>query len=165
MCKTMKKTNAARILDRFKINYELIEYMVDADDLSAVHVAETAGLPIENVYKTLVLRGDKSGIFVCIVPGEKEIDLKKAAKVSLNKKAEMIKMSELEPLTGYIRGGCSPLGMKKNYPIYIDQSAGNKDFIYISAGVRGMQIKIAPSDLVFVTKAIISDLIESENNH
>ncbi len=159
----MKKTNAARILDRIKINYELVEYKVDADDLSAVHVAETAGLPIEQVYKTLVLRGDKNGIFVCIVPGGMEIDLKKAAKASQNKRAEMIKMNDLEPLTGYIRGGCSPLGMKKNYPIYIDRSGLDKPFIYISAGVRGMQIKIASDDLVFVTKAMISDLMEEEN--
>ncbi len=151
-------------LDRNGINYELIEYKVDIDDLSAVHVAESAGIPIENVYKTLVLQGDKNGVFVCIVPGGKGIDLKKAAAVSDNKKASMIKMTDLEPLTGYIRGGCSPLGMKKNYPIYIDQSAFMKPFIYISAGIRGMQIRIAPDDLVFVTKAITSDLI-NESNH
>src|ERR1035437_8994234 len=125
----MKKTNAARILDRLKINYELIEYEVDENDLSAVHVAETAGIPIEKVYKTLVLQGDKNGIFVCIVPGSKEIDLKKVAAASLNKKTAMIKMVDLEPLTGYIRGGCSPLGMKKNYPVFIDQSAFNQPFI------------------------------------
>jgi Cys-tRNA(Pro)/Cys-tRNA(Cys) deacylase len=159
----MKKTNAARILDRLKIKYELIEYKVDEDDLSAVHVAESAGLPTEKVYKTLVLRGDKNGISVCIVPGGKEIDLKKAAAVSSNKKAGMIKMNELEPLTGYIRGGCSPIGMKKNYPVYIDQSAMNQPFIYISAGIRGMQIKINPADLVFVIKAFIADLVEEEN--
>lgn len=160
----MKKTNAVRILDRFNVNYELVEYKVDEDDLSAVHVAESAGAPVEQVYKTLVLRGDKSGIFVCVVPGGMELDLKKAAKASQNKWAEMIKMNELEPLTGYIRGGCSPLGMKKNYPIYIDQSALDKPFIYISAGVRGMQIKIDPADLVIVTKAFIPDLIEGEND-
>jgi Cys-tRNA(Pro)/Cys-tRNA(Cys) deacylase len=154
----MKKTNAARILDRFKTKYDLIEYEVDETDLSAVHVAESAGLPVESVYKTLVLRGDKNGVFVCIVPGGNEIDLKKAAAASANKKAGMIKMSELEPLTGYIRGGCSPLGMKKNYPTFIDQSALNKPFINISAGIRGMQIKIAPGDLALLTKAIISDL-------
>jgi Cys-tRNA(Pro)/Cys-tRNA(Cys) deacylase len=161
----MKKTNAARILDRLKVNYELIEYEVDENDLSAVHVAETAGVPIERIYKTLVLQGDKNGIFVCIVPGGKEIDLKKAAFISLNKKAAMIKMNDLEPLTGYIRGGCSPLGMKKNYPIFIDQSAFNQSFIYISAGIRGMQIKIAPLDLVSATKAIKADLVEEESNN
>jgi len=155
----MKKTNAARVLDRLKINYELIEYEVDENDLSAVHVAETAGIPVEKVYKTLVLQGDKNGIFVCIVPGGKEIDLKKAALASLNKKAAMIKMNDLEPLTGYIRGGCSPLGMKKNYPVYIDKSALNQPFIFISAGIRGMQIRIAPDDLISASKAVRADII------
>lgn len=158
----MKKTNAARILDRLKIKYELIEYEVDENDLSAIHVAESAGLPIEKVYKTLVLQGDKNGIFVCIIPGGKEIDLKKTASASLNKKAAMIKMNDLEPLTGYIRGGCSPLGMKKNYPVYIDQSAFNQPFIFISAGIRIMQIKIALGDLISATKALTADLVEDD---
>jgi Cys-tRNA(Pro)/Cys-tRNA(Cys) deacylase len=144
----MKKTNAARMLDRLKIPYELIEYVVDEADLSAVHLAETAGIPIELVYKTLVLEGDKNGYFVCIVPGGEEIDLKKAAVASGNKKAAMIKMKDLEPLTGYIRGGCSPLGMKKAFPVYMDETALNQPRIYISAGVRGMQIKLAPNDLL-----------------
>jgi Cys-tRNA(Pro)/Cys-tRNA(Cys) deacylase len=156
----MKKTNAIRILDSFKINYELIKYEVDEDDLSAIHVAESAGVRIEKVYKTLVLQGDKNGIFVCAVPGEKEIDLKKAANASSNKKAWMIKMNDLEPLTGYIRGGCSPLGMKRNYPVYIDQSVNNQPFIYISAGIRGMQIKITPADLIRVTRAVAAKLID-----
>ena len=125
---------------------------------------KSAGVPIERIYKTLVLQGDKNGIFVCIVPGGKEIDLKKAAIISLNKKAAMIKMNDLEPLTGYIRGGCSPLGMKKNYPVYIDQSALNQTFIFISAGIRGMQIKITPEDLILATKAIKADLIEEESD-
>lgn len=161
--KKMKKTSAARILDRFKINYELIEYKVDADDLSAVHVAKSAGLPIEKVYKTLVLNGDKKGIFVCIVPGGNELDLKKAANASHNKKAALIRMDDLEILTGYIRGGCSPIGMKKNYPIYIDESALNQMFIYISAGVRGIQIKISPIDLISLTKSFTADLVEKIN--
>jgi Cys-tRNA(Pro)/Cys-tRNA(Cys) deacylase len=159
----MKKTNAARILDRLNIKYELIEYEVDEADLSAVHVAESAGIPIEKVFKTLVLQGDRNGIFVCIIPGEKEIDLKKAAFASSNKKAVMIRMIDLEPLTGYIRGGCSPLGMKRNYPVYIDQSANNQPFIYISAGIRGMQIKIAPSDLIFAVKAATAKLFDDAN--
>jgi len=149
----MKKTNAARILDRLKINYELIEYEVDESDLSAVHLAATAGVPIEKVFKTLVLEGDKNGHFVCIVQGGDEIDLKKAALASANKKVAMIPMKDLEPLTGYIRGGCSPLGMKKNFPVYIDNSAFDQPMIYISAGVRGMQIKLAPADLVIACKA------------
>jgi Cys-tRNA(Pro)/Cys-tRNA(Cys) deacylase len=143
-----KKTNAARILDRLKINYDLVEYAVDESDLSAVHLAETAGIPINQVFKTLVLEGDKNGNFVCIIPGGEEIDLKKAAIASSNKKVAMIKMKDLEPLTGYIRGGCSPLGMKKNFPVYIDESAFNQCFIYISAGIRGMQIRLSPDDLV-----------------
>lgn len=156
----MKKTNAARILDRLKIKYDLVEYDVDPEDLSAAHLAETSGLPLEQVYKTLVLQGDRNGIFVCVIPGGKEIDLKKAAAVSFNKKAAMIKMKELEPLTGYIRGGCSPLGMKKNYPIFIDISASLNSFIYISAGMRGLQIKINPDDLMFAVNAAKADLTE-----
>lgn len=144
----MKKTNAARMLDRLKIPYELIEYVVDESDLSAVHLAEVAGIPITMVFKTLVLEGDKNGYFVCIIPGGEEIDLKKAAVASGNKKAAMIKMKDIEPLTGYIRGGCSPLGMKKAFPVYMDKTAFNQPLIYISAGVRGMQIKLAPNDLL-----------------
>jgi Cys-tRNA(Pro)/Cys-tRNA(Cys) deacylase len=156
----MKKTNAARILDRLKISYNLVEYTVDPEDLSAVHLAETSGLPIDQVYKTLLLQGDRTGIFVCVIPGGLEIDLKKAAAVSGNKKAAMIKMKDLEALTGYIRGGCSPLGMKKNYPLYIDSSAFDKSFIYISAGMRGLQIEISPEDLISATKAARADLTE-----
>ena len=113
------KTNAARLLDRAKIPYELVPYEVDENNLAATHVAEQLGENIEQVFKTLVLRGDKHGIFVCVIPGGKEVDLKKAAKISGNKSAEMIAMKELLPTTGYIRGGCSPIGMKKNYPVYI----------------------------------------------
>ena len=155
----MKKTNAARILDRLKINYELIEYEVDESDLSAVHLAETAGIPIETVFKTLVLEGDKNGNFICIIPGGEEIDLKKAAIASANKKVALIKVKDLEPLTGYIRGGCSPLGMKKYFPVYIDESAFNQKFIYISAGVRGMQIKLSPSGLEMASNAIRAVII------
>jgi Cys-tRNA(Pro)/Cys-tRNA(Cys) deacylase len=158
----MKKTNAARILDRLKIKYDLVEYDVDPNDLSALHLAEIADLPLEQVYKTLVLQGDRNGIFVCVIPGSKEIDLKKAAVVSFNKKAAMIKMKDLEPLTGYIRGGCSPLGMKKNYPIFIDISAFPNSFIYISAGMRGLQIKINPNDLMSAANASKADLTEDE---
>jgi len=159
----MKKTNAARILDRLKISYELIEYEVDESDLSAVHVAATAGIQIDQVYKTLVLEGDKTGHFVCIVQGGDEIDLKKAALASSNKKVAMIPMKDIEPLTGYIRGGCSPLGMKKNFPVYIDTSAFEQPVIFISAGIRGMQIKLAPADLVTACKAKRA-IITAENS-
>ena len=149
----MKKTNAARILDRLKIHYELIEYVVDESDLSAIHLAETAGIPIIQVYKTLVLEGDKNGYIVCIIPGGEEIDLKKAAIASSNKKVAMLKLKELEPLTGYIRGGCSPLGMKKPFPVFIDESAFDHALIYISAGVRGLQLRLSPTGLLIACNA------------
>lgn len=154
-----QKTNAARILDQKKINYELISYTVDENDLSAVHVAELLNEPIEQVFKTILLKGDKSGVFVCVIPGEAEVDLKKASKVTANKKAETIPMKELLPLTGYIRGGCSPIGMKKNYPVYIHTSALDHSRIYISAGLRGLQLKLDPEDLIKTVNATIADLI------
>lgn len=152
------KTNAARLLDRDKIHYELVPYEVDENDLSCVHVAATLGEDIEQVFKTLVMHGDKSGYFVCVVPGEHEIDLKLAAKVSGNKKCDLIPMKELLPLTGYIRGGCSPIGMKKHFPTFIHQTCQNFDAIFISAGIRGLQIKIAPADLVKVSQAKVCEL-------
>ncbi len=158
----MKKTNAVRIRDRLKIGYELIEYEVDESDLSAVHLAETAGVPIEKVFKTLVLEGDKNGNFVCIIPGDEEIDLKKAAVASANKKVALIHMKDLEPLTGYIRGGCSPLGMKKNFPVYIDDAAFNQDVIHISAGIRGLQIKLTPADLMLACKATKAKITQED---
>lgn len=154
----MNKTNAARILDRAGINYSLTEYEVDESDLSAMHIAAQLGQDIGQVFKTLVLRGDKTGLFVCVIPGADEVDLKKAAKVSGNKSAEMIHVKELQPLTGYIRGGCSPIGMKKNYPTYLDEQCILYDEIYISAGIRGMQIKLSPNDLQKVTGCQICEL-------
>lgn len=148
MAKKIEKTNAARLLDRAGIAYELIPYEVDENDLAATHVAESLGEPIERVYKTLILRGDRNGHFVCVVQGDKEVDLKAAAKVSGNKSADLIPMKELLPTTGYIRGGCSPIGMKRRFPTFIDSSCEAFDYIYISAGVRGLQIRIAPGDLV-----------------
>ena len=153
------KTNAARLLDRAKIPYELVPYEVDENNLAATHVAEQLGENIEQVFKTLVLRGDKHGIFVCVIPGDKEVDLKKAAKISGNKSAEMIAMKELLPTTGYIRGGCSPIGMKKNYPVYIHESCLSHDTIYISAGQRGLQIKIASGALIEFVSAEVGDLV------
>ncbi len=121
---------------------------MDENDLAATHVAESLGEPIERVYKTLVLRGDRNGHFVCVVQGDREVDLKAAAKASGNKSADLIPMKELLPTTGYIRGGCSPIGMKRRFPTFIDSSCEAFDYIYISAGVRGLQLRIAPSDLV-----------------
>ncbi len=154
-----EKTNAARILDRLKIKYELVEYTVDPDNLAADHVAEELGEPIEQVFKTLVLRGDKTGIIVCVVAGNREVDLKKAAKVSGNKKVEMIAMKELLPLTGYIRGGCTSIGMKKHYPTFISEDAQNFPFIYVSAGKRGLQLKLSPLDLAKAADASFADIV------
>ena len=144
----INKTNAARLLDKAKIAYELIPYEVDENDLSAIHVADSLGENIEQVFKTLVLHGDKNGHFVCVIPGEHEVDLKLAAKASGNKKCDLIPMKELLPLTGYIRGGCTPIGMKKPFPTYIHESCLNYPYIYISAGQRGRQLKLDPNDLI-----------------
>lgn len=154
----IEKTNAARLLDRAKIKYELIPYQVDENDLAAGHVAEQLGEDIETVFKTLVLVGDKSGYVVCVVPGNHEVDLKLAAKASGNKWVEMIPMKELLGVTGYIRGGCSPIGMKKRFPTYIHQSCMEHDVIYISAGVRGLQIRIAPQDLIPFVGAEVGEI-------
>ena len=159
MTKKIDKTNAARLLDRAKIAYELVPYTVDEDNLAATHVAEELGEDIATVFKTLVLRGDRAGLFVCVIPGDKEVDLKTAARVSGNKKADLIAMKELLPTTGYIRGGCSPIGMKKPLPTYIHTSSLEHERIYISAGVRGLQIAIAPSDLISYVGATVADLI------
>lgn len=144
----IEKTNAARLLDRAKIAYELIPYQVDEEHLSATHVAEQLGEDIASVFKTLVLKGDRTGFFVCVVPGNHEVDLKAAARVSGNKKADLIPVKELLPTTGYIRGGCSPIGMKKPFPTFFHTSVTQHPAIYISAGVRGLQIRIAPQDLI-----------------
>lgn len=151
----MAKTNAARLLDTKRIAYELVEYEVDENDLSATTVANKLGQCIEQVFKTLVLRGDKTGVFVCVIPGGDELDLKLAAKISGNKSAAMIAVKEILELTGYIRGGCSPLGMKKRYPTFIQNSCLNFDYIYVSAGVRGTQIKISPKDLISASGATV----------
>lgn len=153
------KTNAARLLDQKKIKYQLIPYEVDEQHLDVKHVADSLNEPIEQVFKTLVLKGDKSGYFVCVVPGDYEVDLKKAAKVSSNKNCELIPMKDLLSTTGYIRGGCSPIGMKKQFPTYLHQTAMDFPYIYISAGVRGLQIQMAPTDLISVSNATPSDII------
>ena len=156
----MKKTNAARLLDAQSINYELAEYEVDENDLSATTLARKLGQDVEQIFKTLVLRGDKTGVFVCVIPGNAEVDLKKAAKVSGNKNCAMVQQKELLGLTGYIRGGCSPLGMKKPYPIYIHETCQLFDQIYISAGQRGLQFKLNPDDLIRMTGAEVCDVAE-----
>lgn len=143
-----QKTNAARLLEQAGIAFELIPYQVDESDLAASHIAEQLHEPLEMVFKTLVLRGDRSGLFVCVMPGDMEVDLKVAARISGNKSAAMIHLKELLPETGYIRGGCSPVGMKKPLPTFFHESALLYDYIYVSAGVRGLQFKINPEDLM-----------------
>lgn len=157
----IQKTNAARLLDKAKIAYELVPYEVDENDLAAQHVADQLGEDIRQVFKTLVLRGDKTGHFVCVVPGNEEVDLKKAAKISGNKSADLIAMKELLPTTGYIRGGCSPIGMKKPFPTYFHKSALDFDVIYVSAGQRGLQLKMNPNDLVGYVRAEVGDIISA----
>lgn len=149
-----EKTNAARLLDKAGIKYDLIPYHVDEEHLSAADVAEQLGEDVSLVFKTIVLRGDRNGYFVCVVCGDSEIDLKVAARISGNKKAELIHVKELLPLTGYIRGGCSPIGMKKPFPTFYQASILDHPFVYVSAGVRGLQLKISPKDLIAYTSGI-----------
>lgn len=158
MSKKVKKTNAARILDELGIEYETKTYTVDESDLSAVHVAQVSGLNIEMIFKTLVARGDKTGIIMAVIGGGDELDLKALAKASGNKSVEMIALKELLPLTGYVRGGCSPLGAKKNYPVYLDSRALTLEKISISAGLRGMQLVLSPHDLVKAVNATVADI-------
>ena len=160
MKEKVNKTNVARLLDKAKVKYELIPYEVDENDLSAVHVAESLGEDIEQVFKPLVLHGEKSGYFVCIIPGEHEVNLKMAAKVSGNKKCDLIPMKDLLPLTGYIRGGCSPIGMKKHFPTFIHESCMDYPYIFVSAGVRGLQVKLSPQDLIRESRASVCCLFE-----
>jgi len=159
MASKIQKTNVARLLDSHHVSYELIPYEVDESDLSAVHVATLLNEPIEVVFKTLVLRGDKTGFFVCVIPGADEVDLKLAAKVSGNKNCALIPMKDLLGLTGYIRGGCSPLGMKKHFLTYIHETCLLYDIIYVSAGVRGLQVKLNPMDLIALTEAKLCMLV------
>lgn len=158
MAKKIDKTNVARLLDKAGIKYNLIPYEFDENDLAAQHVADSLGQDIAKVFKTLVLRGGKSGHIVCVIPGDKEVDLKALAKVSGNKKVEMIAMKDLLTVTGYIRGGCSPIGMKKRFPTYFHTSANEHEIIYVSAGVRGLQIEINPKDLISYVDAVVADV-------
>lgn len=148
MKEKLHKTNAARHLDTLGISYELISYPVDEDDLGAQHVAATTGQNLAQIYKTLVLRGERTGYFVCVIPGAAELDLKLAAKAAGDKSCQMLHVKELFPLTGYLRGGCSPLGMKKLFPTFIHEDCILWDYIFVSAGLRGLQIKINPQDLL-----------------
>ena len=155
----MSKTNAIRILEAHKIKFETVSYEVDENDLTGKTVANKIGADPETVFKTLVCIGDKTGHVVFCIPVTTELNLKKAAGASGNKKVEMIKLKDLFPLTGYIRGGCSPVGMKKLFSTYIDETAQLFDNIYVSAGVRGTQMKLNPNDLLQVITVDYADLI------
>ena len=148
-----KKTNAARILDRLKISYEIKEYEVDLDDLSAIHVAASAGMDVKMVFKTLVCRGDKNGVLMACIPGDGELDMKALAAASGNKRVEMVHLKEVLGLTGY------PLGAKKNYPVYLNESCHDFDRIAISAGIRGQQLILSPDDLIKAVNATVAKLI------
>lgn len=160
----LPKTNAARLLDKGAVAYELIPYTVDENNLAADHVAEELGEDIRQVFKTIVLRGERTGFFVCVLPGNCEIDLKKAAKAAGDKKAELIHMKELLPLTGYIRGGCSPIGMKKSFPTFFHNTAIDFEHIFVSAGVRGLQLKINPEQLIEFVGGSLGDIAVSNNS-
>lgn len=156
----MAKTNAVRLVEQARLPHRTAEYEYDENDLSGLHAAEAIGLPPEQVFKTLVTRGDKQGILVFCIPVCCELDLKKAAKAAGDKKVDMVRQSELLGLTGYIRGGCSPVGMKKSYPTFIDETAELFDEIAVSAGARGQQLLLSPADLIEFVNMSVCDLTE-----
>jgi Cys-tRNA(Pro)/Cys-tRNA(Cys) deacylase len=152
------KTNAARLLDQMGIHYELREYEVDPDDLAAETVAAKIGLPSEQVFKTLVARGDRNGVCLAVIPGNAELDLKALAAASGDRKIQLVPVKELQALTGYIRGGVTALAGKKDHPVYVDETVELFDVISISAGMRGLQLLLAPSDYLKATKAKLGPL-------
>jgi Cys-tRNA(Pro)/Cys-tRNA(Cys) deacylase len=154
----MKKTNAARMLDEVGIRYSVREYEVDPDDLRAETVAAKIGLPAEQTFKTLVARGDRNGVCFAVVPGNAEVDLKKLAAATGDKKIEIVSLKEVQPLTGYIRGGVTAIAAKKSYPVFVDETVELWDEISISAGQRGMQILLSPADYRRATGAIVADI-------
>ena len=153
-------TNAARLLETAGIPFRLVPYKFDENDLAAQHVAEELGEDIRQVFKTLVLHGERTGYFVCVIPGNCEVDLKKAASAAGDKKAEMLPMKELLATTGYIRGGCSPVGMKKPFPTFFHESALDFERIYVSAGVRGLQLEVAPDKLINYVGATVCNIVK-----
>jgi Cys-tRNA(Pro)/Cys-tRNA(Cys) deacylase len=152
------KTNAARLLDSLGIPYELRSYEVDPEDLSAGTVAQKIGLPLEQVWKTLVARGDRSGVILAVVPGDAELDLKALARLSGDRKTEVVALREVQPLTGYVRGGVTALAGKKDYPVYVDETIELYDVVSVSAGMRGLQILLAPADYLRATGATVGEI-------
>lgn len=153
--KKVIKTNAVRMVEQAKISYIIHEYDVDTAHLDALHAADGMGIPVKEVYKTIVLTGDRTGHLVACIAAHKELDLKQVAKISGNKRVELLSLDQLEPLTGYVRGGCSPIGMKKKFPTFIEESAMQNETIRISAGKRGLQMELAPKDLQKMTEATL----------
>lgn len=158
----MQKTNVMRMLDKAKIPYTAVTYEIDESDLSGTHIAECTGMNPDTVFKTLVAKGDKTGFCVFCIPCAKEVDLKKAAKITGNKKVEFLHLKDLLPTTGYIRGGCSPIGMKKHFPTYIHETAREFGTISVSGGMRGLQVILSPEELALFVDAKFSDLISEE---
>jgi len=152
------KTNAVRLLDQLKIAYDLREYQVDPEDLAAETVAAKIGLPAEQVFKTLVARGDRNGVCMAVIPGNTELDLKALAEASGNRKMQLAPVKELQALTGYIRGGVTAFAVKKDYPVYVDETIDLFDLISVSAGIRGLQILLAPAAYLKATKATVAPL-------
>lgn len=157
------KTNAVRLLDQLGIRYELREYEVDPEDLTAETVAAKIGLPAEQVFKTLLSHGDRNGLCMAVIPGNSELDLKALAAVSNNRKIQLTPMKDLQSLTGYIRGGVTALAAKKDYPVFVDETVELFDVISISAGLRGLQILLAPADYLRATHATVAPLAETKN--
>jgi Cys-tRNA(Pro)/Cys-tRNA(Cys) deacylase len=154
------KTNAARVLDKRGIRYELRDYAVDPEDLTAESVARKIGMPLEQVFKTLVARGDRTGVLLAVVPGDRALDLKAAALASGNRRVETVALKEVQPLTGYVRGGVTALACKKDYPIFIDETALLHEQIAVSAGVRGTQILVHPDDYLRATRATVAAIAQ-----
>jgi Cys-tRNA(Pro)/Cys-tRNA(Cys) deacylase len=157
----MIKTNAARVLDRLAINYELREYDVDPDDLSAETVAAKIGLPTEQVFKTLAVRGDRNGVCLAVISANQELNVKALANQTGDRKIDLVPLKEVQALTGYIRGGVSALACKKDYPVYIDELAEICDVISVSAGIRGLQILLAPADYIRAVKATVAAIVKA----
>lgn len=152
------KTNAVRLLDNLGIKYELRDYEVDDEHLDASTVARKIGLPDEQVFKTLVARGDRNGVCVAVIPANTELDLKALAKLTGDRKVELVPLKDVQPLTGYVRGGCTALGMKKDYPVYVDETVELFDIISVSAGARGTQMLLAPADYLKATGATLGPI-------
>jgi Cys-tRNA(Pro)/Cys-tRNA(Cys) deacylase len=163
--KTAQKTNAARLLDQMGIHYELREYEVDPNDLAAETVAAKIGLPPEQVFKTLVARGDRNGVCLAVIPGDQELNLKELAAVAGERKIQLVPVKELQTLTGYIRGGMTALAAKRDFPVYVDETIELFDVVSISAGVRGLQILMAPADYLRATKGTIAALGQAKGHH